>query len=158
MPPSNRYVRIVNGEIHPVEGYGKDNLSKLLPDALATEYTPLRDKTTNEILESEWDYRNPDGTWMTKAQVGALRQADNYSKGDKDAAYFLHDRILGKAKQQVEQLTMTGTLQDFLAMVAERDANPSRQIEIIIEEPEDAEPLAITENPPPLDDDDMSWL
>lgn len=102
----------------------KQTLGALLPAALATPYEPklvsYKDPEsgkwnhTNEILDTELRFRNSDGTWMSKAEVGAIRLAEAYSNGEDKAVNQILDRILGKPKQEMEVVQTKLTFQDWL--------------------------------------------
>lgn len=108
-----------NGEPVPVirQPITGQRMTRLLASALTQPYKPAIDPNTGGMAPGEEDFLG-----LTNIEVGALRQADQFAKGDSDAAKFCFDRVAGKPKQQVEQLTVTASLQDYLqAMAASAD-------------------------------------
>lgn len=59
---------------------------------------------------------------MTNEQVGAIRYAERYAAGDADTYNRTEDRILGKAKQQIEQTTTVMNFHAALDYIREQEA------------------------------------
>lgn len=90
-------------------------LTTLLCAALSAPYECKRDSEGN-IYPDEQQYEG-----MTKAEVGALKAADGYANGDIDHTKFVHDRIIGKPKQQIESVNVAIGIKDYLAKLKEID-------------------------------------
>lgn len=146
MPDYSHFEFDENGIPHPVEArvkIRKETVSALLPAALSMPYEPIKvpfidvdGRPTGELIipESEFRYRNPDGTWMSKAEVGAMRLADGFARGEEKPTAQVLDRILGKPKQEVATTNTNMTFQDWLAIKAQEEAS-KQQITISIPTP-----------------------
>jgi hypothetical protein len=147
----------------------KQTMSALLPAALDTAYEPRkriitemiakgqddetgvtlwkevkkRDPYTGELLyeidPDEYQFRNDDGTWMTKAEVGQIRLAQRFADGEVKAQEQVLDRIIGKPKQEIDQ---TITKLDPIAWMRERMKELNAQRKVTVDPP--AESKAIT--------------
>lgn len=84
-----------HGNPQPHEGkpFAGQQMMEYLSTALAVPYA-------DEPLDTEKLTDLPMGA------VGALRTVKAYADGDLEAAKFVHDRILGKPKQQIESLNV----------------------------------------------------
>lgn len=100
-----------------VEPVTTDDMTSMGRAALAVPYKQQRCPVTDEILEEEKQFAG-----MTCLEVAFYRAAQRFANGDLDAGKFIFDRTIGKPKQHVEQLTVTGTIQDFLEQVKAADA------------------------------------
>jgi hypothetical protein len=81
----------------------------LLAAALAAPYVPFN-SPDGGIDDDEMQFLG-----LTNGEVGALKAARNYARGDLESAKFVHDRLIGKAKQQIETTNMNLTFQDYLS-------------------------------------------
>lgn len=173
----------------------KRTISELLPAALATQYEPKyvpklryfvnerglweqetqRDPQTGKIIyemdPSDLRFRNGDGTWMTKAEVGALLLAEAYARGEEKAQNQVLDRILGKPKQEMEVTQTKLTFMDWLKIRrGDLDAQEAPQVTIApaqlppqLVNPMNTKPPVVDEivtvEPTSVDtSDDCSWL
>ena len=109
--PGGKLVKWENGVPVPVytEPVTPQSVTKLIRHEYATEYEPLLDPEGNPLF-GEDRYIG-----LTKAEAAAVRFTNASARGDMDATKFIYDRILGKPKQQVETISMTLTLEEFLA-------------------------------------------
>lgn len=111
-------------------------MSALTPAAAATPYDPQKGPD-GEILESEFRFQNPDGSWMMKWEVAKLRQMERASHGDLDALKQIEERELGKPAQQVNTLAITTTLESLLELVEKNEQSyhpPSLPSYVIVDE------------------------
>jgi hypothetical protein len=96
----------------PVPAYVKpftpQSVNKLLASSLQIEYEPLLNQDGTPLAGEEKHIGK------TKLEVGVERLANTFSRGDQDAITFAFDRLLGKPKQSVESVTISGTYEDFL--------------------------------------------
>lgn len=113
-------VKIVNGRPVPyyVEPFDPDELKMLAGSAFATPYKPTMWDTAEDIERF---------TGMSNAQVASLKQAEQAAGGldpkDRLSSYReLMDRIVGKPKQQTENLNVNITLNDFIDSAPEIDS------------------------------------
>lgn len=77
-----------------------------------------------EALAQPYEWREGDPEhWqgMSKVQVGHERQATEVANGNMDELNRVHDRILGKPKQAIEQVSVNMTLQQWLSMLADKE-------------------------------------
>lgn len=106
----------------PVTTEEMTNIGKL---ALAQPYVPQPDILGN-ISEFEESFRG-----MSCLEVAYIRLAQRFAGGDIEAGKMIYDRTIGKPKQHVEQVTMTGTLHDFLDQIrVMEEENPTVFIEV----------------------------
>lgn len=100
-----------------VEPVTTDDMVSIGRAALAVPYEPILDPITLEILPEEKKF-----VGMTCLEVAFYRASQRFAQGDLDAGKFVFDRTIGKPKQQLETVSLHGTIQDFLAQVAAADA------------------------------------
>lgn len=93
-------------------------MTRLLGAALTAEYVPQRDPHTGGMKPGEERFIG-----LTNIEVGALKQAELFASGDTEAAKFMFDRIVGKPKQQTENLNVNVSLQDYLAHMAQQTSD-----------------------------------
>lgn len=100
----------------PYPAYGEpvntEQMTAVHRAALASPYVPMKDPE-GYLLPGEEDLEG-----MSCMEVGAWRNAQAYARGDLEAGKFVHDRVQGKPKQQVENLNVNASLKDFLAGTA----------------------------------------
>lgn len=96
--------------------------------ALALPYEPQPDILGN-ISPYEEQFRG-----MSCLEVAFAKLAQRFAGGDIEAGKMLYDRTIGKPKQHVEQVTMTGTLHDFLDQIKIREEQePTVYAEITVD-------------------------
>lgn len=87
----------------------------------------LKRHALSQPYEGEWDALNlryvidPRFAGMNKAEVMEHRLADMAASGGMDAIREVTDRLLGKAKQQVESKTLNLTYEDYLLELARQE-------------------------------------
>jgi hypothetical protein len=103
--------------------------------------------------KGEWD---PDlQTWtvdpelqgLTNGEVIILRQVRNAAAGDAKASENVMDRVLGKPKQAVESVSMNYSFSEYMAMIAEEEAQRTR-----------GEAITVPSEPVYNDDSDLAEL
>jgi hypothetical protein len=109
------------------EIFAKEQIDILNRAALSADFEPRQDTETEQYDEERF-------RGMTNAEVGAIKLAENYARGDIESAKYLLDRVLGKPKQQVEQLSVNASYAEFLEELA-RQQNQNQQIEVTEVEP-----------------------
>jgi hypothetical protein len=67
---------------------------------------------------------------LTNAEVMNIRLARRAARGEMDAIKTITDRVLGKAKQQIESKSITQTYTQYLEMVAEEEAALLKEADI----------------------------
>ena len=117
---TNKFIRWENGV--PVPCYGQslqaNNFKDLSLLAFSLPYEGEIDKETGERII------DPEFVGMTNAEVMYVKLGQYAAQGDLDAATFLLDRIIGKPKQQTENLSVKMGYQEFLEALSEQD-NPN---------------------------------
>lgn len=107
------------------EAISKDGLNALIPAAVSCEYEPLEEMIYDAQGKPTGEYQLIRGEerfiGMTKAEVAAHRYATAAAQGDMEAIKFIHDRVLGKPKQQTENLNLDLSMQDYLKIFREED-------------------------------------
>lgn len=104
------------------EKMSERGLKDLVPTALSLPYVGR--KVTNfdmdghpvETLEIE-----PEFMGMTNAEVMLIKEAQKAAAGNSEATHRLLDRVLGKPKQQNENLNVNASYADFLESQAEQE-------------------------------------
>lgn len=168
----NKFIKWVDGRPEPA---GPDNVlmtkqqyEALTPAVLSAPYEPMYDNE-GHMMPGERNYQRPDGSWMTVGEVIQVRRALAAAHGDKDARKEIEDRWLGKPKQSVENINVTGTIEEWIeaAMRNEKqyvvDGDISEVtilgIETNLNDPPDtADGTAATTISVPQTEPDMSWL
>lgn len=106
-----------NGVPYPVvrDPVTPTKLMTLLCSALSTEYECARD-SNGDVLPHDREFEG-----MSKAEVGAIKTARAYADGDMEANKFIHDRIIGKPKQQIESVQVALGIKDYLKILEDRE-------------------------------------
>jgi hypothetical protein len=156
---SNRYVNwSSDGTPVPAQcdAYTNRQANALIGVALATPYKPrmipktchfrndtgkwqdeyIRDEHGNQIYvvdPDELEFQNPDGTWMSCGEVMNIRRARMAAQGDMEAIKQVEDRLLGKPKQQIESLTVSMSLEQFIDSIAQAEAPSTPAITVTVE-------------------------
>lgn len=69
---------------------------------------------------------------LSNLEVAAIRRAEAAAYGDLESQKWIHERIEGKPRQQIESLTVTATYKDYLAELAKREAeNPTPHTDVL---------------------------
>lgn len=119
---TSRYFRIdEQGNLQPLHtgALTKQQIASGAFAALACDYMPVINPDTKQPYPDEEQYLG-----MTNAEVLWHRLGVRAAQGDMDAIGIMLDRTLGKAKQHVEAVTVTGTFQDYLDSIAEQEGTP----------------------------------
>ncbi len=110
-------VRWENGVPVPVIGAAmtKHQITQLLAVAATTPFRGDPDPLNpGEFLPIPLEFMRDDGTPMSNGEVALIRLARRAASGDDKATTELLDRLLGKPKQQTENLNMSMTLEEYL--------------------------------------------
>lgn len=107
-----RYIRWEGNIPYPeyAEPIPTDCMTQLLSAALSSPYEPANDTPDEQRFAG-----------MSNGEVGAIRRAEAYARGDIESAKFIHDRLLGKPKQQVENLNVNVTAKALLSRIADEE-------------------------------------
>lgn len=127
---SGRYTEWINGV--PVPRYApvfsKTTYETLRASALSNEYELKINPLTDRPYPDEEKFKG-----MTCAEVIAAREAQASAEGSIENLRLLEDRVLGKAKQTIDQNTqITVNLQDFARQVREREAQGNYDAKIYV--------------------------
>lgn len=95
-----------------VEPMDAETITDMRLHALATPYEPKR-SPDGELLPGEEKYIG-----YAKGEVMSLREAQMAAEGDLDAIRHINDRILGKPKQQIDNLNVSISYKDYLEELA----------------------------------------
>ena len=87
-----------------------DNIQDMHQNALQQTYKPPLDAQGNLLDPKEEEFIG-----MPKLEVGFHKRADKIAAGDEDALERSLDRLIGKPKQSVESVSVSMSLQDFVA-------------------------------------------
>lgn len=117
----------------------KDQIEQLALTALSLPFEP---EPLAEKYLCELDRLNDLKRWeeeqkyvgMTNMEVAVIRQAKAAATGDQDALKEMLDRILGKAKQQIDSRSIKMTYADYLKAQAEKDKAEVVDVEVRGEE------------------------
>lgn len=94
----------------------KTKIDSVFLTALSLPYTGREDPITGQT------HIEPRFVGLTNIEVAAIRQAERSAEGELESLKFLTDRVLGKAKQQIDTTNVNISLNDFLSSMSEQVA------------------------------------
>lgn len=147
---AGKEIEFRNGVLYPVyrEPFTTEAVKSAVLNSLSLEYRPITMPGTDDMMPGEERFIG-----ATKLEVIMHRVSDRAAHGDMEAVNFIYDRILGKPKQQTENINVAVNYQQFIKELA---AQPKPEGEAIVVEYKEvngnmiAEKASIALTPPPL--------
>lgn len=119
---SEKRIEWINGMPVPTttKPFTKESTKALINAAMSADYKPrykihANGEKTEDLMDGEEDYLG-----MAVGEVMIMRACDNAAWGDLDTFKYLMDRVVGKPVQATENLNVSGTLEEYLNIVAEQ--------------------------------------
>lgn len=107
-------------------------LKELVPSVLSMPYVGTKITEIDDLgfpvtrLELEEEYIG-----LTNAEVMIIKEARKAASGDSEATHRLLDRVLGKPKQQNENLNVNASYADYLNALSEQEPQDTREYQEI---------------------------
>lgn len=147
---AGKEIEFRNGIPYPVyrEPFTNEAVKTAVLNSLSLQYNPLTLPGTDDILPGEDRFIG-----ATKLEVIMHRVSDRAAHGDMEAVNFIYDRILGKPKQQTENINVAVNYQQFIKELAAQPPKPEGAITVEVREVNGvqiAERATVSSAPPPL--------